>query len=132
LHRPETGKIGFPRGRYPVFVGLGTGGAVHYTEDGLHDHGWYYYKTLWAVAPSYHGSIRVTGHQVNGVHELRFNAGSGFPGVKLKRLVIPADEGAGHGWRYGPSDTLIGAPGCYAFEIRGQGLTEWVTFIASR
>jgi hypothetical protein len=115
-----------------VFAGLGTGGNVHYEEDGIHDHGWYFYKTLWAVAPSYEGSIRISGHEVDGVHELRFNAGSGLQGAKLRRLVIPADEGATRGWRYGPSNTLIRAPGCYAFKISGDGFTEWVTFIATK
>jgi hypothetical protein len=68
---------------------------------------------------------------VNGVHELRFNAGSGLHGAKLRRLVIPADEGATRGWRYGPSNTLIAAPGCYAFRISGHRFTEWVTFVAT-
>jgi hypothetical protein len=110
-----------------VYVGLGTGGVVHYTEDNLEHRGWYYHKTLWAIAPEYDGPLTIAGHQVGGPSELRFNPAGRFPGTQLERLTVPADSGD---WRYGPSDTLIRAPGCYAFEIRGAGFERFVTFLA--
>jgi hypothetical protein len=120
--------VAFPRGSGPVYVGLGTGGAVHYMADGREDDGWYYYKSLWAVAPTYRGLVTITGRQVDGVQSLRFNAGAGFPGQKLSELHFPAEPG--EGWRFGPSDTLFRAPGCYAFDVRGNGFRYAIIFRA--
>jgi hypothetical protein len=115
-----------------VFVGLGTARVVRYTEDTREHEGWYYYKTLWAISPRYEGAVIVTGEQLDGSNELRFNAASGFPGEKLSALEFEESDGAGsgHGWRYGPSETLIRADGCYAFRIEGDDFVDWVTFIA--
>lgn len=110
-----------------MYVGLGTGGVVHYTEDNLEHRGWYYHKTLWAIGPDYTGPLTISGHQVDGSGELRFNPAGGFPGKQLGRLSIAADSGE---WRYGPSDTLFQGPGCYVFEIRGEGLRQSITFLA--
>jgi hypothetical protein len=110
-----------------VYVGLGTGGVVHYTEDNLEHEGWYYHKTLWAIAPEYTDPVTISGHQVDGPGELRFNPAGEFPGQQLERLEVP--EGSDE-WRYGPSDTLLRAPGCYVFDIRGPGLMRSITFLA--
>jgi hypothetical protein len=112
----------------PVFVGLGTGGVVHYTSDGREHAGWYYYKGLWAVAPAYRGPVTITGQQTDGPGLLRFNAGARFPGQKLSELRFPAE--AGGGWRYGPSDTLFRSPGCYALDVLGDGFRYAITFRA--
>jgi hypothetical protein len=48
----------FAYGDAPVFVGLGSGdGVVRYREDTQKHGGWYYYKTLWAIAPGYTGRL---------------------------------------------------------------------------
>jgi hypothetical protein len=124
----DVGAVAFARGREPVYVGLGTPDIVRYTEDTRKHKGWYYYKTLWAIAPEYGGEVTITGHEIGGPNELRFNAASGFPGEKLSELYFP-DSGE-HEWRYGPSDTLIRSAGCYALRIEGEDFVEWVTFIA--
>ena len=111
-----------------MFVGLGTPAIVRYTEGTREHEGWYYNKTLWAISPDYRGPVTVTGGQLNGSDEVGFNAASGFPGEKLSTLEFEESEGAE--WRYGPSDTLIRADGCYAFRIEGDGFVDWVTFIA--
>ena len=126
--RPQVRAVAFPRGRGPVFVGLGSGGVVHYTADGREDRGWHYYKSLWAVTPAYRGPVTITGYQVDRSRLLRFNPGAGFPGRKLGELHFP--EHRGEGWRYGPSDTLFRAPGCYAFDVRGDGFRYAITFRA--
>jgi hypothetical protein len=131
LRSPNRGGIGYARGRYPVFVGLGTAGVVRYAA-ALNDHGWYYYKTLWSVAPAYRGPVRVTGHQINGPNRLLFSAASGFPGDKLTGLSIPRDPSSTPGWRFDPSDTLIRADGCYLFKIEGRDFTEWISFLARK
>jgi hypothetical protein len=126
--REEVRAVAFVRGSGPVFVGLGTTGVVRYTEDTREHEGWYYNKTLWAISPEYEGGVTVTGEQLDGPNELRFNAASGFPGEKLSALEF--DESNTAEWRYGPSDTLIRADGCYAFRIEGEGFEDWVTFVA--
>jgi hypothetical protein len=126
--RKEVRAVAFARGSGPVFVGLGTASVVKYTEDTRHHKGWYYNKALWAISPKYKGAVMVSGEQLDGSNELRFNAASGFPGQKLSALEF--DEADRSGWRYGPSDTLIRADGCYALRIQGEDFVQWVTFIA--
>jgi hypothetical protein len=122
--------VAFPRGRGPVFVGLGTAGVVHYATDRREDEGWHYYKSLWAVTPSYRGPVTIAGGQVGGTERLRFNPGAGLPGQKLTELQFPAEPGTR--WRFGPSDTLFRAPGCYAFDVRGDGFRYAITFRAKQ
>lgn len=128
LRRPDVRAVAFARGEGPVYVGLGAAGPVRYTEDNRQHEGWYYHKTLWAVAPAYEGSLTISGHQLDGPNLLRFSTGPGFPGAKLMELSMPSD-GSG-GWRYGPSDTLIRALGCYTFEVEGEGFRQFITFKA--
>jgi hypothetical protein len=125
---PQVPAVAFPRGRGPVFVGLGTGEVVHYAADGREDEGWHYYKSLWAVAPTYRGPVIIAGGQVGGTEPLRFNPAARFPGRKLAELRFPAEPGTR--WRFGPSDTLFRAPGCYAFDVRGDGFRYAITFRA--
>jgi hypothetical protein len=127
--RPDVRAVAFAYGEGPVFVGLGTGdGVVRYTVDTRRQDGWYYYKTLWAIAPTYAGAVMITGKQLRGNTELRFNPGAGFPGDTRLRLRFP-QAGSGK-WRYGPSDTLIRAPGCYAFHVTGEGFEQTIAFEA--
>ena len=128
--RSEAGAVAFAYGEGPVFVGLGTGdGVVRYTVDTKKHDGWYYYKTLWAIAPTYTGSVVITGKQLGGSNELRFNAGAGFRGQKQPELRFPADDSGK--WRYGPSDTLIRAAGCYVFRVERDGFEQEIAFKAS-
>lgn len=128
--RSEVRAVAFAYGEGPVFVGLGTGnGVVRYTVDTKEDDGWYYYKTLWAIAPSYTGNVVITGRQIGGPNELRFNAGTGFPGQKQLELRFPADDSGK--WRYAPSDTLIRAAGCYEFRVKGDDFEQIIAFKAT-
>jgi hypothetical protein len=127
--RPDVRAVAFAYGEGPVFVGLGAGdGVVRYTVDTRRDDGWYYYKTLWAIAPTYGERVVITGKQIRGDTELRFNPGTGFPGHKRLRLRFPPDDSGK--WRYGPSDALIRAPGCYAFHVTGEGIRQTIAFEA--
>lgn len=126
--RPDVRGVAFAYGEGPVFVGLGTGdGVILYTLDARQHKGWYYNKTLWAVAPSYTGEVVITGEQIDGPNRLRFNSNTGFPGKKQFQLRFPP---SGSGWRYGPSSTLIRAPGCYVFSVRGDDFEQTITFMA--
>ena len=127
--RPEVRAVAFAYGEGPVFVGLGAGdGVVRYTVDTRSHAGWHYYKTLWAIAPTYAGEVVVTGKQIGGDADLRFNPGARFPGDQRLRLRLPPDDSGR--WRYGPSDTLIRAPGCYAFHVAGQRFEQTIAFEA--
>jgi hypothetical protein len=129
--RPEARGVAFAYGEEPVFVGLGTGhGRIRYTEETRQHNGWFYNKTLWAVAPSYTGVVVITGEQIDGPNRLRFNPAAGFPGDKQLQLRFP-DETV-RKWRYGPSETLIRAPGCYAFHVRGGNFDRTIVFQAVR
>ena len=127
--RPDVRAVAFAYGEGPVFVGLGTGdGVVRYTVDTRRHDGWYYYKTLWAIAPTYAGEVVITGKQIGGDTELRFNPGARFPGQTELQLRFPPDDSGK--WRFGPSDTLIRAPGCYAFQVEGEGFKQTIAFEA--
>lgn len=127
--RPDVRAVAFAYGEGPVFVGLGTGdGIVLYTVDTMQHKGWYYYKTLWAVAPSYNGEVVITGKQIDGSHRLRFSHSAGFPGKKQLQLRFSPNES--RGWRYGPSDTLIRSPGCYAFRAKSDDFEQTIIFMA--
>jgi hypothetical protein len=89
---PRVRAIAFPRGIWPVYVGLGTGGVIHYTSDRVHHGGWWYYKTLWAVAPDYTGPVVITGHQINGPRLLRFNASGPIDQVPSRPPPLSARE----------------------------------------
>ena len=127
--RADVRAVAFAYGEGPVFVGLGTpDGIIRYTVDTRSHDGWHYYKTLWAIAPTYGGSVVITGKELEGTQELRFNPGARFPGPKELRLRFPADDSGK--WRYGPSETLIRAPGCYAFHVAGEELKQTIVFEA--
>jgi hypothetical protein len=127
--RPDVRAVAFAYGEGPVFVGLGTGdGVVRYTVDTRSHDGWHYYKTLWAIEPTYAGEVVITGKQMGGTTELRFNPGARFPGQEELQLRFPQDDSGK--WRYGPSDTLIRAPGCYAFHVEGARFKETIAFEA--
>ena len=127
--RPDVRAVAFAYGEGPVFVGLGTGdGVVRYTVDTRSHDGWHYYKTLWAIVPTYAGGVVITGKQIRGSTELRFNPGARFPGQSELQLRFPPDDSGK--WRYGPSDTLIRAPGCYAFHVSGAGFKQTIGFEA--
>jgi hypothetical protein len=125
--RPDVRAVAFAYGNSPVFVGLGTGdGIILYTLDSQQHEGWYYYKTLWAVAPQYTGKVVISGEQIGGPNKLRFN--EGFPGKKQLKLRFGPNNSKD--WRYGPSNTLIRAAGCYALRVKGDDFNQTIVFMA--
>jgi hypothetical protein len=108
---------------YPV--GLGTDGILRF--GGKPEGGWYFGKVLWIASPGYadrHALIR--GHQIDGPNELRFEHGSDPP-----RELRFDGPGLGDGWRHQPSYTRVSAPGCYAYQVDGVGLSAVIVFEAS-
>jgi hypothetical protein len=127
--RLDVRAVAFAYGDGPVYVGLGSAnGVVRYTVDTQKHGGWYYYKTLWAIAPGYTGGVVISGSAIGSNALLRFSGG-GFPGKPQPQLRFrPDDSGK---WRYGPSDTLIRAAGCYVFHIEGEDFEQSIAFRAT-
>jgi hypothetical protein len=53
-----------------------------------------------------------------------------YPGRKQMEWRFAPDDS--RMWRYGPSDTLIRAPGCYAFRVEGDDFEQHIVFEATR
>jgi hypothetical protein len=123
--------VAYARGRWPIYVGLGAAGVVRFGDESRH-HGWWYHKTLWAIAPDYDGPVTITGYQLDGPHRLMFNAAGPIEQQLDQLRFEPLATSASEKWRFGPSSTLIQAPGCYAFEVRRPGDVEYIPFIAAR
>ena len=99
---------------------------VHYTEDGREDGGWYYYKSLWAVAPSYRGPVSITGRQEDEPDRFA-SLRRPVSGQKLSELHFPAEPG--EGWRFGPRIRCSGLPAA-TLDVWGNGFRYAITFRA--
>jgi hypothetical protein len=81
-------------------------------------------KVLWHADPTYRGPVLIRGRQLDGLHLVRFERGK----VPPAELMFPAAPGSG--WRHWPSYTRIEAPGCYAWQVDSDTLTELIIFKA--
>jgi hypothetical protein len=88
--------------------------------------GWYFAKVLWVASPSYTGHALIRGHQIDGPNDLRFENGSDPP----RELRFDGNP-LGDGWRHQPSYTRVLAPGCYAYQVDGIGLSSVIVFEAT-
>jgi hypothetical protein len=81
---------------------------------------------LWVASPSYTGYALIRGHQIDGPNDLRFENGSD-PQHELRFDGSPLSDG----WRHQPSYTRVLAPGCYAYQVDGIGLSTVIVFEAT-
>jgi len=92
--------------------------------------GWYWFKTLWFVRPSYAGSVLVRGGRIDGAGRMAFGEGP-----VTGHLIIPPgptineypDE-----YREAPGGTYVESPGCYAWQIDGTDFSYQIVFKAVR
>jgi hypothetical protein len=111
---------GFTPGRGPVYPVLGEqflGAAVPA-------------KVLWIARPSYQGPVVIRGKQIDGSAPVTFGA----PPQTLQVLSLTSagvDLSGGAGWRAWPSYTYVVTPGCYAYQVDGDGFSETIVFRAS-
>ena len=87
-------------------------------------------KVLWVSDPAYDGPILIRGRQMDGPNQLRFGEGSA---AILQELAFGA-HGAGNLtdlWRNFPSYTRLRSPGCYAYQVDGDGFSDTVVFRAA-
>jgi hypothetical protein len=85
-------------------------------------------KVLWVADPSYAGPILIRGGRIDAPGRLGFGDQS-MPDWKLS---FPAGEAiVKGGWRQFPSYTRLKAPGCYAYQIDGDGFQTLIVFKAA-
>lgn len=126
-------------GRGPVFPVIGMSaapparGGVAGLRSDYRVLGWYLHKTLWAVSPSYSGPVLIRGRRIDRAGLLRFGGDAQAPREMVHASTpsfrMTADQT--REWRYYPTETLIRAPGCYAFQVDGTGFSYVLIFRAS-
>jgi hypothetical protein len=111
----------------PVYMqGLWSHGTYS-IEGAASTQGYYALKVLWASRPDYTWPILIRGQQVDGTGLLRFGLNAQ---QLLAELELPTGSGgsATNGWGEWPSYTMLGAPGCYAYQVDGQTFSEVIVF----
>jgi hypothetical protein len=91
-------------------------------------------RTIWVSRPSYSGPVLVRGGRLDRPGELGFGSRVApdrelrLPAGSWRRLSgrPPADMPAG--WRAAAVPTRIPGPGCYAFQVDGQGFAYVLAF----
>ena len=89
--------------------------------------GWFGNKVLWVVDRAYRGPVLIRGRRLDGPEELRFDRGPS-PTRELRIGAAPSIAPAAA--RDRPSYTRLRAPGCYAYQIDGLGLSYLIVFEA--
>jgi len=85
-------------------------------------------KVLWVAEPSYTGPILIRGGRIDAPGRLGF----GDQSVPDWKMSFPAGEAVvNDGWRQFPSYTRLKAPGCYAYQIDGDGFRTLIVFEAA-
>ena len=91
--------------------------------------GWYGFKTLWFTDPSYHGPVLIRGARIDAPGLIAFGESP-----ELGELIIPPgptlNEGR-DGYREAPGGTYVKTPGCYAWQVDGQGFSSLIVFLAA-
>ena len=103
----------YPPAPNTVFAGSEWGGA----------------KVLWVSDPAYEGPILIRGRQLDGPNELLLQQAGRPMEPALAIRSGEADNWTG-GWRNFPSYTRLRAPGCYAYQVDGDGFADVITFKA--
>lgn len=114
----------------PVYAtGLGPDGVYGYRQFGDDVPG--YVTQFWLANPSYQGPLLVRGRQLDGPNTLGFAIN---PRQRLQELRLgPGGEEAvtvsdAPGWRHWRGYTIAPAPGCYAYQVDGEGFSETIVF----
>ena len=100
-----------PGGVVPLFSNERRGGV-------------YQHKTLWAVSPDAPGDLVVRGVSLRTGAPLRFLIDK----EKVDHLNLTDPDGE---WGYRVTETLLPGPGCYAFQVSGEGVNDQIVFSAA-
>ncbi len=117
----------------PVYAVVGAGILEFGYDGGFAGSEWGGAKVLWVSDATYRGPALVRGHQLDGPNEVRFQSGAN----PMAKLQLSQDAWASSpqeqpGWREWPSYTRLRAPGCYAYQVDGPGLSEVIVFRAEQ
>lgn len=110
----------FAFGSGPVYAGI-AGGQLD-TWSG----GWFGFKTLWYVAPSYKGPVLIRGSRIDADGLVGFGENP-FIG----HLIFPPGptlNDTADGYRTAPGGTYVAGPGCYAWQIDGLSFSDVIVF----
>jgi hypothetical protein len=111
-HSPYTGPLAGPG---PVYA---AGNTAFYTRA---DDGTLRAKVAWISRPEYTGPALIRGRRIDAAGEVRFVVGGGpsTPELHFEYDTGVRAAGSNEGWRFLPSSVVIGATGCYGFQIDG-------------
>lgn len=115
----------------PIYPVYGRDGLLSYRRADIdRQAGVYWMKTLWIASPAYKAPAIVRGRQIDGPQPLRFQVSPHEPTMTLRFETETGvrSDGSARGWRDRPSLTAIPGPGCFAFQVDGEGFTEIIVF----
>jgi hypothetical protein len=132
--------VGVALGRGPVRLLLADRGDIHRGHVVLgrtQAPGWSALQTLWFATPGYDGPFVVRAARVGARGPIAVQADQTGLGPGRGALIVAAGPTANtqDGYRSMPGSTWVRSPGCYAWQIDGQGFSETVvadTFNATR
>jgi hypothetical protein len=88
--------------------------------------GWSAIQTLWLGTPGYDGPFVVRGADLEGSGSIEVQPDSSGEAHGSGPLVVPAGPtiNSGDGYRTVPGSTWVTAPGCYAWQVDGNGFSD--------
>jgi hypothetical protein len=134
--REVSAVFGAAQGPGPIYpVGLSANGVLTFIwpppPGSVYPPGWGGGKVLWIGAPAYTGPILIRGIRLEGDSPLGFQAGAAHPALpELQFAPGRSLNPSVTRWRNWPSETLLKAPGCYAWQIDGTTFSTVVVFKA--
>jgi hypothetical protein len=124
--RSVVSGIGLASGPGPVYAVLGPSGVLDTDIHGSLRVG----KVLWASDSAYGGPVLIRGARIDGVGQVLFGIGATAADSSLRLAENSAFGDQPPGWREWPSETAVGRPGCYAFQIDGTTFSYPIVFEA--
>lgn len=137
--RKVTANFGIVQGGGPAFPTIGTDtiqspAILHYTDaqhfaQGIDTQGWGGQKVSWFVDSHYRGFILVRGRQLDGSHTLRFTT-SESSRLMQQFVINTTTTIEDNGWESFGTYTRLQEPGCYAYQVDGNGFSYIIIFQA--
>jgi hypothetical protein len=90
--------------------------------------GWYFWKTLWTVAPSYHGAVLIRGGRIDRPGTVLFATTA----LRTRTSLAMSGFDSSGAWRRSVAYTLLRSPGCYAFQLDGTTFSKIIVFEVKR
>jgi hypothetical protein len=114
---------------YPAHLG-NNDGILRVSR--LVDSVWLGEKVLWIAPPSFSGRAVVRGGRLDGTGDVGFDTGYPAAAIPASQLVLDTSS-AGHPageWYNWTTYSRVKGPGCYAYQIDGDGFSYTIVFEA--